>query len=153
MQAASGQTTAVPEQQGPPRRAAAAVHEWLKKDLFLRTESGPVGWRKILLAVACVIAGTAISLSRTVGAGSLNTIWIEDAKFLLNQGLNLSRWNAISSPISTYYQVPARLITAVAIEFPLKYAPAVMALGGAAQYMMYGLVAYIASGPFLRSPW
>src|ERR1700761_5258882 len=81
MQAASGQTTAVPAQQGP-RRHAAAVLDWLKKDLFLRTESGPVGWRKILVAVACVIAGTAISLSRTVGAGSLNTIWIEDAKIL-----------------------------------------------------------------------
>jgi hypothetical protein len=29
----------------------------------------------------------------------------------------------------------------------------VMAIFAAAQYMMYGLVAYIASGPYLRSPW
>ena len=53
----------------------------------MRTDSGPVGWRKILLAAGCLAAATAISLSRTVGPGSLNTIWIEDAKFLLNQGL------------------------------------------------------------------
>src|ERR1700739_2751340 len=86
MQAASGQTTSVPAQQGPPRRAAAAVLDWLKKDLFLRTESSPVGWRKILIAVACVIAGTAISLSRTVGAGSLNTIWIQGRQFLAHPG-------------------------------------------------------------------
>ena len=84
-----------PDQRGPAarwslRRFAAVLLNWLKKDLFRRTEGGPVGWRKILLAVACVIAGTAISLSRTVGAGSLNTIWIEDAKFLLNQALNMS---------------------------------------------------------------
>jgi hypothetical protein len=135
------------------RRIASAFTYWLRTSLFRRTENGPVGWRKIVLAVLAVAVAMAISLSRTAGAGSLNTIWIEDAKFLLNQGLNLSRWNAISSPISTYYQVPARLITAVAIEFPLKYVPALMALGGAAQYAMYGLVAYIASGPFLRSPW
>src|SRR6201996_7294326 len=153
MQAASGQTTAVPEQQGPPRRAAAAVHEWLKKDLFLRTESGPVGWRKILLAVACVVAGTAISLSRTVGAGSLNTIWIEDAKFLLNQALNNSFWTVLRAPISSYYQEPARVLTEIAIQFPLSWTPGVMAIFAAAQFSMYGLVAYIASGPYLRSPW
>jgi hypothetical protein len=153
MQAASGQTTAVPEQQGPPRRAAAAVLGWLKKDLFLRTESGPVGWRKILLAAACVVAGTAISLSRTVGAGSLNTIWIEDAKFLLNQALNNSFWTVLRAPISSYYQEPARVFTEIAIQFPLSWTPGVMAIFAAAQYMMYGLVAYIASGPYLRSPW
>src|ERR1700753_3873359 len=118
MQAASGQTTAVPAQQGP-RRHVATVLDWLKKDLCLRTESGPVGWRKILLAVACVVAGTAISLSRTVGAGSLNTIWIEDAKFLLNQALNNSFWTALRAPISSYYQEPARVFTEIAIHFPL----------------------------------
>ena len=31
--------------------------------------------------------------------------------------------------------------------------PAVMSVGAAAQYACYGLVAYIASGPHLRSPW
>jgi hypothetical protein len=142
---------------GPPRWSlrwfAAVLLNWLKKDLFRRTEGGPVGWRKILIAVACVIAGTAISLSRTVGAGSLNTIWIEDAKFLLNQGLNVSFWTALSAPISTYYQEPARIFTEIAIQFPLSWAPGVMAIFAAAQYAMYGLVAYIASGPYLRSPW
>ena len=132
---------------------AAVLLNWLKKDLFRRTEGGPVGWRKILIAVACVIAGTAISLSRTVGAGSLNTIWIEDAKFLLNQGLNVSFWTALRAPISSYYQEPARIFTEIAIQFPLSWAPGVMAIFAAAQYAMYGLVAYIASGPYLRSPW
>ncbi|HEY6495567.1 MAG TPA: hypothetical protein VIZ43_19990 [Trebonia sp.] len=129
------------------------VHDWLKNDLFLRTEGGPVGWRKILVAVGCVIAATAISLSRTVGAGSLNTIWIEDAKFLLNQALNNSFWTALQAPISSYYQEPARVFTEIAIQFPLRWAPGVMAIFAAAQYAMYGLVAYIASGPYLRSPW
>jgi hypothetical protein len=126
---------------------------WLRTDLFRRTDSGPVGLRKILLALAAVFAAAAISLSRTVGAGSLNTIWIEDAKYLLNQALNTSFWQALSSPISTYYQEPARIFTEIAIQFPLSWAPGVMAIFAATQYAVYGLVAYIASGPYLRSPW
>ncbi|MGH3170729.1 MAG: hypothetical protein ACRDN0_33260, partial [Trebonia sp.] len=153
MPAAAGQTTTTAPPQPGPRRFAALLLDWLKKDLFLRTESGPVGWRKILLAAVCVIAATAISLSRTVGPGSLNTIWIEDAKFLLNQALNNSFWTALQAPISSYYQVPARIFTEIAIQFPLSWAPGVMAIFAAAQYAMYGLVAYIASGPYLHSRW
>ena len=70
------------------QRFARALFNWLSKDLFRRTPSGPVGWRKILAAAACVAAATIISLSRTIGAGSLNTVWIEDAKYLLDQALN-----------------------------------------------------------------
>lgn len=152
MPPASGQAGAVSPKRGP-RRFVTILLNWLRTDLFRRTESGPVGWRKITLAVIVVVAATAISLSRTVGAGSLNTIWIEDAKFLLDQALNTSFWHNVSSPISGYYQEPARLATALAIQFPLSWAPGVMSILAAAQYAMYGLVAYIASGPYLRSPW
>ncbi len=147
-----GQTAAVPSRNAP-QRAAAGVAAWLRSDLFLPTASGPIGWWKILLALVCVAGATAVSLSRTVGAGSLNTIWIEDAKFLLEQALNEPFRHTVSTPISSYYQVPARLATQVAIQFPLSWAPGVMSIFAAAQYAMYGLVAYIASGPHLRSPW
>jgi hypothetical protein len=152
MQATSGQTSTAPPRRGPRQPAVGMAH-WLRKDLFRRTESGPVGWRKILLAVACVAAAAAVSLSRTVGAGSLNTIWIEDAKFLLDQALNESFWRALTTPISSYYQEPARVLTEIAVQFPLSWAPGVMSIFAATQYALYGLVAYIASGPYLRSPW
>jgi hypothetical protein len=153
MQPVSSETGAVPRQWSA-RRLSAVILNWLRTDLFRRTDSGPVGWRKILLAVGCLIAATAISISRTLGPGSLNTVWIEDAKFLLNQGLNMPAWQAISSPISSYYQEPARLITEGALRvFPLSWVPGVMSVSAAAEYAMYGLVAYIASGPYLRSPW
>jgi hypothetical protein len=126
---------------------------WLRSNLFLRTPSGPVGWRKILLAIACVLGGAAVSLSRTVGAGSLNTIWIEDAKNLLDQSLNFSFWTTLKTPISGYYQEPARFITELAVQFPLRWVPGIMSAVAALQYAVYGLVAYIASGPHLRSPW
>jgi hypothetical protein len=135
------------------RQFAAVVLKWLRNDLFRRTESKPAGWRQMLLAAAAVAAAAAISLSRTVGPGSLNTIWIEDAKFLLDQALNDSFWRALTSPISSYYQEPARIFTEIAVQFPLAWAPGIMSIFAAAQYAMYGLVAYIASGPYLRSPW
>jgi hypothetical protein len=152
MQTAADQTSTSPSQ--PRLRYFSAVlMSWMRNDLFRQTESGPVGWRKMLLAAACVAAATAISLSRTVGAGSLNTIWIEDAKFLLQQALNDSFWKALATPISSYYQEPARIFTEIAVQFPLSWAPGVMAAFAAAQYAVYGLVAYIASRPYLRSPW
>ena len=150
--AASGRTSTA-ARRWSPHWLAVVLLNWFKQDLFRRTESGPVGWRKILLATLAVIAAMAISLSRTVGPGSLNTIWIEDAKFLLDQGLNNSFWTVLRAPISSYYQEPARILTEIAIQFPLSWTPGVMAIFAAAQYAMYGLVAYIASGPYLRSPW
>jgi hypothetical protein len=152
MQTAADQSSKPPKAWGL-RWLAAAVLDWLRKDLFRPSAGGPVGWRKVLLAVACVIAAAAVSLSRTVGPGSLNTIWIEDAKFLLNQALNNSFLTALRAPISSYYQEPARLLTAIAVQFPLAWAPGIMAIFAATQYALYGLVAYIASGPHLRSPW
>jgi hypothetical protein len=154
MQPVSSETEAVPRQWSA-RRLSAVIVSWLREDLFRRTDSGPVGWRKMLLAACCLVAAIAISLVRTIGpGGSVNTIWIEDAKFLLNQGLNMPAWQAIAAPISSYYQEPARLITEGALRvFPLSWVPGVMAISAAAEYAMYGLVAYIASGPHLRSPW
>ncbi|MGD0703510.1 MAG: hypothetical protein ABSA02_26960 [Trebonia sp.] len=154
---AHGGTGTVPSRSVPSRsgssRSAAIVTSWLRSDLFLRTADGPVGWRKILLAVVCVIGGAAVSLSRTVGPGSLNTIWIEDAKNLLSNGLNSPFWQDVRTPISGYYQVPARVITEIAVQFPLSWAPGIMSAAAALQYAVYGLVAYIASAPYLRSRW
>jgi hypothetical protein len=152
MQTAADQTSTSPPR-WDLRQFAAVLLNWLRNDVFRRTESSPVGWRKILLAAGCLVFAIAVSLSRTVGAGSLNTIWIEDAKFLLDQGLNHSFWSALASPISSYYQEPARIFTEIALQFPLSWTPGVMAIFAAAEYAMYGLVAYIASGPHLRSPW
>jgi hypothetical protein len=126
---------------------------WLGSNLFLETARGPIGWRRAALAVIFVLAGAAISLTRTVGVGSLNTIWIEDANFLLSQGLFDPLSQVLQAPISNYYQEPARIFTAIALEFPLTWVPGLMAIFAALQYAMYGLVAYIASGPHLRSPW
>jgi hypothetical protein len=49
--------------------------------------------------------------------------------------------------------VVPRVVTAIAVSFPVAWAPGIMSAAAAAEYAMFGLVVYIASGPFLRSPW
>jgi hypothetical protein len=135
------------------RRWLASLRQWLRSALFRQTASGPIGWRKITLAVVLVAAGAAVSLARTGGAGALNTTWIEDAKVFLNQALNEPVLKTITSQYNGYYNVVPRLATALAVVFPLRWAPAVMSGFAALEYATFGLVAYIASGPHLRSRW
>lgn len=126
---------------------------WLRSALFRQSASSRLGWRKILAGIAFVAAGAAISLARTAGPGALNTTWIEDAGNLLQDGLNQSVLTALTTQINGYYLTVPRLATAIAVLFPVAWAPAVMSILAAAQYSMFGLIAYIASGPHLRSPW
>jgi hypothetical protein len=158
-EAASGDTTATARQAAPPlaRRSrwqlAGGLPEWLRSALFRPTPGGPVGWRKILAAAAFVVAGAAISLARTRGAGALNTTWIEDAGDFLNNALHESVLTTLTTQMNGYYDVVPRVFTAVAVAFPLSWAPGVMSVFAAMQYAMFGLIAYIASGPHLSSRW
>jgi hypothetical protein len=151
--------TAVSEDTKPPfgggasRRRLANLSDWLRSALFRPTPSGPLGWRKILGGVAFVVVGAAVSLARTRGPGALNTIWIEDARIFLDQALHEPVVTTITTQWDGYYNVLPRAFTAVAVLFPLRWAPAVMSTFAAMQYALFGLIAYIASGPHLRSRW
>jgi hypothetical protein len=137
---------------GPWQRLTQA-RDWLRSALFRPTAGGPIGWRKILAAVGLVILGAAISLARTRGPGALNTTWIEDANNFLNNALHESVMNTLTTQMNGYYDVVPRALTAIAVLFPLKWAPGVMSTFAALQYAMFGLIAYIASGPHLQSRW
>ena len=128
------------------------LSSWLRSALFAQSSEG-LTWRKFLAGVLFVIAGAAASLARTSGPGALNTTWIEDAGNLLTDALNHSVLTTLTTPINGYYLTVPRLATALAVVFPVAWAPAVMSILAAAQYAAYGLIAYIASGPHLRSPW
>ncbi|HEY0937256.1 MAG TPA: hypothetical protein VGD91_26395 [Trebonia sp.] len=126
---------------------------WLRSNLFRQSSGGRIGWRRVLAAVAFVVAGAAASLARTSGPGALNSIWIEDANNFLQDALHQSVLTTITTQMNGYYDVVPRIITAIAVAFPLTWAPGIMAAFAAAGYALFGLIAYIASGPFLRSPW
>jgi hypothetical protein len=129
------------------------VSGWLRSTLFLQPPDSRLGWRKVLAGVLFVVAGAAASLARTSGPGALNTTWIEDAGNLLTDALNQSVLTTLTTQINGYYLTVPRLATAIAVAFPVAWAPAVMSIFAAAQYAIFGLIAYIASGPHLRSPW
>ncbi len=126
---------------------------WLQSALFRSAAGGRVGWTKVLLAVAFVAAGATVSLARTAGPGALNTIWIEDANNFLQDALHESVITTLTTQVNGYYELVPRVITAIAVAFPLPWAPGIMAAFAAAGYAMFALIAYIASGPHLRSRW
>jgi len=126
---------------------------WLRSNLFMRTDRARPTWRQVVAGVLLVAAGAAVSLTRTSGPGALNSTWIEDAGNFLQDGLNHSVLTTLTTQINGYYEVAPRLVTAVAVAFPVAWAPGIMSAAAAAEYAAFGLIAYIASGPFLRSPW
>ncbi|HET9079257.1 MAG TPA: hypothetical protein VFO01_01890 [Trebonia sp.] len=151
----SGQTKAgaLPLEDDPGLSRFSRLSAWLRSALFRQSPDSHLGWRKVLVGVAFVVVGAAVSLARTSGPGALNTIWIEDAGNLLQDALNKPVLTTLTTQINGYYLTVPRLATAIAVVFPVAWAPAVMSIIAAAQYAVFGLIAYIASGPHLRSPW
>ena len=131
----------------------SGLPEWLRSNLFPQADRGRLTWRHILAGVLFVAAGAAVSLTRTSGPGALNSTWIEDAGNFLQDGLNHSVATTFSTQMNGYYDVVPRAITAVAVAFPVAWAPGIMSAAAAAEYALFGLIVYIASGPFLRNPW
>lgn len=137
----------------PWRDRLSVLAEWLRANLFLPA-TGSVGWRQVVGAIGFLVVGAAVSLARTGGPGALNTIWIEDAKYALNDALNQPALAAVTAPINGYYQSIPRVVAVVASAlFPLKFVPGVMSAAAALQCAMYGLIAYTVSGSYFRSRW
>jgi hypothetical protein len=137
---------------GRAAAAAARLASWLRAEVFRQQAGFPVTWRKVLAAIAFVVGGAALSLARTGGPGALNSIWIEDAGNLLNDALHKSVLTTIATQFNGYYYVAPRIITAIAVAAGgIKFAPAIMSTAAALQYAGYALLAYVASGPYLRS--
>jgi hypothetical protein len=131
----------------------SGLPEWLRSNLFRQSSDRRLTWKHVLAGALFVIAGAAVSLARTSGPGALNSTWIEDAGNFLQDGLHQSVLTTLTSQVNGYYEVVPRAVTAVAVAFPVAWAPGIMSAAAAAEYALFGLIAYIASGPHLRSPW
>jgi energy-converting hydrogenase Eha subunit E len=131
----------------------SGLPEWLRSALFPQASGGRLSWRKVLAGFLFVVAGAAVSLARTSGPGALNSTWIEDAGIFLQDALNQPVLTTLTTQMNGYYDVVPRAVTAVAVLFPIAWAPGIMSAFAAAQYAILGLIVYIASGPHLRSPW
>jgi hypothetical protein len=138
---------------GNYRSWLASLPARLRSSLFRSPPARRPTWRQVVAAVLLIAAGAALSLARTRGPGSLNTTWIEDAGNFLQDALHKPVPTTITTQMNGYYDVVPRVITAAADAFPLSWVPGIMSAAAAASYAVFGLIAYIASGPFLRSPW
>jgi len=134
------------------RAAAVRLANWLREGVFRQQTGSSVTWRKVLAAIAFVVGGAALSLARTGGPGALNSIWIEDAGNLLNDALHKPLLTTIATQFNGYYYLLPRTITAIGLAAGgVKFAPAIMSAGAALEYAGCALIAFVASGPHLRS--
>jgi hypothetical protein len=124
--------------------------QWWQR-LFPVSPARPVGPVRVAVATVCVLAGTAVALARTGGAGPFNSIWAEDATFLLSDSLNKHIWSAVLTPFGGYFYVLPRLLTAVAKLFGVAWMPAVMTIEAALVVSVLALIVYVASGTHLQS--
>ena len=134
------------------RRLAAGLLRWLRNDLFRSTENVPVSWRKVLLALVSVAAAMAVSLSRTVGPGHSTP---SGSRTRSSSSTRLS-----TTPSGRADRADQLLLPGAGPPHhrdrgpvPADLGAGLMSAAAAAEYAMYGLVAYIASGPYLRSRW
>jgi hypothetical protein len=131
----------------------SGLPEWLRSNLFRQSPGRRLTWKHVLAGFLFVVAGAAASLARTSGPGALNSTWIEDAGNFLQDALHQSVLTTLTTQMNGYYDVVPRSVTAVAVMFPVAWAPGIMSAAAAAEYALFGLIVYIASGPHLRSPW
>ena len=85
---------------------------WLRSNLFMQSDRRRLTWRQVLAGVLFVVAGAAVSLTRTSGPGALNSTWIEDAGNFLQDGLNHPVLTTLTTQVNGYYDVVPRAITA-----------------------------------------
>jgi hypothetical protein len=131
----------------------AALATWLRSALFPPAVARRIGWRQVAGTAVFLIVGSAVALARTEGPGALNTTWIEDASIFLQDALHKSVMTTLTTSNNGYYNTVPRLVTAAAVALPLRFVPGIMSACAALVNTMFGLVAYIASGPHLRSRW
>lgn len=113
----------------------------------------PVTVRDAAVAAALVVAGMAASLSRTGGAGALNSTWIEDAKRFLSGALTQRFPQPVFTPFNGYLHVGPRLLTEVAVLFPVRWAAPVQTLLAVGMLAVFASVAYLGGGAYLDRWW
>lgn len=105
------------------------------------------------LGALAVLAGIAVSLSRTRGPGALNSTWIEDGKRFLSGAFMDELPKPLFRPFNGYYHLGPRLLTEVAVLFPVRWAAPVLTLLAATMIALFAATAFVASRPFLPQWW
>lgn len=139
----------------PARFAAARRH--LDRHLFPDPEPAPSpgpessrAWNA-LLATALLAIAVVLQLARIGWTGSLDTLWAEDGAIYLEGALTDGFFGAITSEYNGYLVLVPRLIAEVGSAFPLRDAPAAMAIVSAFFVALCGLAVWHASAGLIAS--
>ncbi|MEV4759859.1 hypothetical protein AB0J86_32845 [Micromonospora sp. NPDC049559] len=108
--------------------------------------------RAVPLALAAVLAATAVSLGRVGGPGPFNTVWAEDATDFLTGALNRPATSTILLPVNGYFLVVPRLLSEAAALVPVAWAPAALTTSAALCAAALGLLVYHAAAATLPHP-
>jgi hypothetical protein len=140
----------------PPSMLASARSADLRREggteLFVGEAARPLPPRKVGLAIVAVLSGTVVSLARTRGPGSFNTIWAEDGSFFLSDAYNARFVDVVGIPVNGYWVIGSRILAEFASQFPVRWSVGVMAVEAASMASLLALFVYVASGPHLRHP-
>jgi len=133
--------------------AARAVHRWVDRigSLFRAAPPAQTGWRKAMVAVAAVLAGTVVSLARQRVVPATDSLWAEDGGLFLVQAITEPALPTVVEPYNGYFQVLPRLLSLPLAVLPLGWAAAYVAISAAAFTALLALVVYVASAAHLPS--
>src|SRR5690349_5831593 len=149
--AATDERERAPEE--PSAERPAGPLRTLVRALYPAVPTRPVTLRRALAAAVAVVVGMALALSRTGGAGALNSTWIEDAKQFLTGALTQQLPDPIFTPFSGYLHVGPRLLTEIAVLFPVRWAAPVQTLLAVGMLAVFASVAYLGSGAYFTKVW
>jgi hypothetical protein len=133
-----------------------ALRAHLNESLFLAAPETrrKLGRRqKVAIVLALLALAIVLQLLRAGPHNALESLWAEDGPIYLQEALAHSFWHAVTSTYATYLVVGPRLIGEVASLFPLRDAPAVIAVASAAVVGLCGVTVWHASAAHVRDPY
>lgn len=102
-------------------------------------------WEKAGLAMALLALVVVLQLARIGWTASLNSLWAEDGSIYLHGALTQGFFSAVGTEYSGYLVLIPRLLAEIGSIFPLRDAPAAMAIASAVLIGLSGFVVWRAS--------
>jgi hypothetical protein len=140
----------------PIRDRAAAARRHLDRHLFPAAEAeadaGLTRGRFAVLAGALLAIAVVVQLARIGWTGSLDALWAEDGPIYLAGAIENGFLDAITTEYAGYLVLVPRLIGEVGAAFPLRDAPAAMAIASAVLVALSGLAVWYAAAGHIASP-
>jgi hypothetical protein len=105
-----------------------------------------------ILALGLLAIAVVLQLARIGWTGSLDTLWAEDGPIYLAGAIEHGFFDAVTTEYAGYLVLVPRLIGEVGAAFPLRDAPAAMAIASAILVALSGLAVWYAAAAHVANP-